>query len=611
MPAVKTTATSTIDMKKMLNIGSMKWPQESATKGYGFIGKRGSGKSYGAAVFAEEMFDTTIPFVVFDPIDVWWGLKVAADGKSKGLPVVVFGRDHADIQLNRTMGKKIAEAVVRHNISCVISTFGLNKTEMREIIADFSERLLQLNNTPRQVIIEEAHEFVPQRVGGAMARCFSAVEALLVMGRNRGIGVSLLNQRMATLNKDLLTQIDVLVAFRSVGPQDRKAFKDWVQVHGIDIDETDVILKGDRMKFDEFMRSVPSLPTGTAWVWSPEFLECFEKVTFRKRRTFHPDREKLGMTFKMPTIQQGDVQSFIETFNKRPEPKPGHISMAAADRALRSLSAPGKAAAVEKRVADPMSVPGVRALLAQEYKRGSGEGVEAGRVAGAMAAHKANQITMSKLRRALLRVHGDVSMALALLDGDVPVIKFERAAGVRVSPPAVRPPAAPSAALVSGELKPLVGKGVLMLQTLATKYPMKFTRSQLSLQVKMSASGGGFQNYVSILKANGWATEEEGFLQGTEAGIEQAGVTPDAPGTPEERREMWRGKLVGKGKEMFDAICGEHPDEIALDELAYRVSMAVDGGGFQNYLATMRTNGLVKVDYRTRTVRASDDLFKV
>jgi DNA helicase HerA-like ATPase len=106
------------------------------------------------------------------------------------------------------MGRRIAQAVVRDNISCVISTFGLPKVAMRQIIADFAEELLNLNNTPRHVFIEEAHEFVPQRVMGAMAKTFSAVEALVVMGRNRGIGVTLINQRAATINKDVLTQLD-------------------------------------------------------------------------------------------------------------------------------------------------------------------------------------------------------------------------------------------------------------------------------------------------------------------------------------------------------------------------------------------------------------------
>jgi len=64
------------------------------------------------------------------------------------------------------------------------------------------------------------------------------------MGRNRGIGVTLINQRAATINKDVLTQLDTLLAFRNVAPQDRKALKEWVEYHAAE---------GD---FDEFMKSL-------------------------------------------------------------------------------------------------------------------------------------------------------------------------------------------------------------------------------------------------------------------------------------------------------------------------------------------------------------------
>lgn len=301
---------------KTINFGSLKMPLTAATKSFAFLAKRGAGKTYAASVMAEDFAEAGIPFVVFDPIDVWWGLRLAANGKGKGLPVVVFGIEHADIKLDRTMGRRIAEAVVRENISCVISTFGMPKVDQRHIIAEFSETLLNINNTPRHVFIEEAHEYVPQRVQPGAGVVFSRVEALVTMGRNRGIGVSLLNQRAATINKDVLTQIDTLVALRSIGPQDRKALEDWVSAHHMDnMEETDKVL-------NEFVTSLPSLPTGTAWVWSPEFLNVFEKIKIRKRRTFHPDREKIGLTFSMPKISQVDVKSFVEKFSvKKEDPK--------------------------------------------------------------------------------------------------------------------------------------------------------------------------------------------------------------------------------------------------------------------------------------------------
>jgi hypothetical protein len=188
------------------------------------------------------------------------------------------------------------------NVSVVISTFGMPKAAQRHLITEFSEEILRINNNPRHIFIEEAHEFVPQRIFGGEGKVFNAVSNLVVMGRNKGLGVTLINQRAATINKDVLTQIDTLLAFRNIAPQDRQALRDWVEYHAAE---------GD---FEEFMKSLPSLPTGEGWIWSPEFLETFARIKIRERETFHPDREKLDSTFVMPQLEQGDVQFFISKF---------------------------------------------------------------------------------------------------------------------------------------------------------------------------------------------------------------------------------------------------------------------------------------------------------
>jgi uncharacterized protein len=288
-----------------INLGSIQLPLNAATKTFAILAKRGAGKSYTGAVLAEELHKNNVPFVVFDPIDVWWGLRLAKNGKDKGLPVVVFGLEHADIPLTRNIGREIARAIVQENVSCVISTFGMPKVAQRHLIAEFAEELLNINNLPRHVFIEEAHEFIPQRVSGALGKTFNAVSNLVVMGRNRGIGVTLINQRAATINKDVLTQLDTLLAFRNVSPQDRKALKEWVEYHAAE---------GD---FEAFMQSLPSLPTGEGWIWSPEFLGIFKRIKIRERETFHPDREAIGDTFVMPELDQVDVQHFIERFSRK------------------------------------------------------------------------------------------------------------------------------------------------------------------------------------------------------------------------------------------------------------------------------------------------------
>jgi DNA helicase HerA-like ATPase len=82
-----------------MKLGTINIPTQAATKTFAILAKRGAGKSYTGAVMAEEFYKNSIPFVVFDPIDVWWGLRFNKDGKNKGLPIVVFGLVHADILL--------------------------------------------------------------------------------------------------------------------------------------------------------------------------------------------------------------------------------------------------------------------------------------------------------------------------------------------------------------------------------------------------------------------------------------------------------------------------------------------------------------------------------
>jgi hypothetical protein len=296
-----------------INLGSIHIPINAATKTFAILAKRGAGKTYTGAVMAEEFYKNNIPFVVFDPIDVWWGLRLAANGTDTGIPVVVFGVEHADIPLHRDMGRDIARAIVKENVSCIINTFGIPKAAQRHLIAEFSEELLTINNTARHVFIEEAHEFLPQRVFGGLGKTFNAVSNLVVMGRNRSIGVTLINQRAATINKDVLTQLDTLLAFQNVSPQDRSALKDWVEYHAAD---------GD---FEKFMKSLPSLPKGEGWVWSPEFLGKFERIKIRKRETFHPESEKIGTKFVMPHLTQADIQGFIATFNASSKGTKGKI----------------------------------------------------------------------------------------------------------------------------------------------------------------------------------------------------------------------------------------------------------------------------------------------
>ena len=249
-------------------------PLEAVTETFAILAKRGSGKTYTAAVLVEELHAAGQPVVVIDPIGVWWGLRSSADGQGDGLPFVVFGGDHADVPLEETAGDLLADLVVDERIAAVLDLSLLSKGAARRFMTAFLERLYRRNREPLHVVLDEADAWAPQRTSADGARLLGAVEDLVRRGRARGLGVTLITQRPAVLSKDVLTQAEVLIALRMTGVRDVAAIDEWVRLHA---DEDQAV---------ELKRSLPALPVGTAWVWSPGWLGVLQQVQVRRRRTF-------------------------------------------------------------------------------------------------------------------------------------------------------------------------------------------------------------------------------------------------------------------------------------------------------------------------------------
>jgi hypothetical protein len=287
-------------------------PRNSITWVNSFLAKRGAGKTYNASVLAEEMLKNNIPIVVIDGMGIWWGLRVGKDGSGDGLPIVVFGGEHADIPLDPLKAKQMAKAIVETNISAVIDLSGLSKGMSRRIVAEFLDEMYKINRVERHVFIEEADLWAPQRViGPEQAVCLGAMDNFVRRGGNHNLGCSLITQRSAVLNKDLLTQSDCLIILRTLAPQDKKAIQSWVE------EQTDE----DRKALNEWYDTLKSLKNGEAWVWHPENPKIFKKVQFRKRETFHATREFL-LTNKASSIKLMDVNEFVVKFKDKFEPKP-------------------------------------------------------------------------------------------------------------------------------------------------------------------------------------------------------------------------------------------------------------------------------------------------
>jgi hypothetical protein len=260
---------------RTLKIGSgLELPLETATAALALVGQRGAGKTHGASVLAEELIGVGVPVAVLDPLGVLWGLRSSADGKHAGLAVVILGGEHGDVPLEPTSGKVIADWLTEERRSAVLDLSGFRKAEQHRFATDFAEELYRKNRDPLHVVVDEADFFMPQRPMPGEQRMLGAFEDLVRRGRARGLGITIATQRPAVVHKDCLTQVAVLIALRLAGPQDRKAIEEWIRYHGGE-DERRIVLE-----------SLPKLPIGSAWFWSPGWLQILQKVQIRQRRTF-------------------------------------------------------------------------------------------------------------------------------------------------------------------------------------------------------------------------------------------------------------------------------------------------------------------------------------
>lgn len=80
-------------------------PNEALDDRLGFVGTAGSGKTYNASSCVERLLDKNARVVVVDPLDVWWGLRLIADGSSASrYTMPIFGGAHGDLPLNEHAG---------------------------------------------------------------------------------------------------------------------------------------------------------------------------------------------------------------------------------------------------------------------------------------------------------------------------------------------------------------------------------------------------------------------------------------------------------------------------------------------------------------------------
>lgn len=601
-------------------------PIDAITQTFAILAKRGAGKTYTGSVHAEEFLKAGAHVIIIDPTGAWWGLRATHDGQPSKFQVPVLGGEHGDLPLEPGAGETIANFVIDNRISVILDLELFRKNEQARFVTDFLETLYRRNRDPVHLFIDEADAFAPQRPMHGEERMLGAVEDIVRRGRKKGIGVTLITQRSAVLNKNVLTQAEILIALRTIAPQDQDAVEAWIKVHGTP------------KQRDTMMASLASLPLGTAWYWAPGWPEgtegIFQQVHVRQRETFNSSATpKPGEARREPktladvdlTQLQTAISATIERA-KQENPKELRKQITRLEREL------------QKKVS---SQPGPHLL--PEYMEKEDELKRE-----VVQLREKNHELQKQFDRAwsqetglMRRVRRSVAELVEVLDraadtykvtngkGGVQVIAppkhvdYKQVAEARLAQPVPhfeetrrKPIAEPTGQAFDedgGEIR-LTKAHLRILSAIARLHGIGIDRpskSQVALWAGYSPTSGGYYNYLGQLRSAGLADyggEATIFL--TSEGktfVDSMQDPPEIPSTIGELREQIF-RMIGESRtRILKVLIGEHPTPIAKPQLAELAGFSPTSGGYYNYLGSLRTMGLI--DYRSGQVVATEVLF--
>jgi len=575
-------------------------PAAAVTETFGILAVKRAGKSNAGVVMAEEMFDAGLPWVAIDPKGDWWGVRASADGKGPGLPVVVFGGEHGDVPLEETSGRLIADLVVDQRLTCVLDISTLmdtNKSAARRFLTDFAERLYARNREPLHVFCEEADEYIPQLVRGDAAKMVGAYERLVKRGGFRGIGITLITQRSASLNKDVLTQIGTLIAMQTTSPQDRKAILGWVVQHALG---------------QELVDGLPTLAKGEAWVFSPAWLGILKKITFRRRRTFDSGATPTAGAKARPPATLADVDLaglrtlMASTIEKAKADDPRELRKKIQQLQSEKRDLDAKVARIQKELlqkeAVRVEVP-VYPDKVKDWLRDTAGNVDAAAkqlVDLAKMLRAGADIKVSATDRIRREIPAEDLIASSLQGRTAQPV--ERAgAGADRQPPRSRPPAAEARSVPPAEQSNghhvASGPQQRILDALAWAESARIPqvrKVQLALLADASPKSSAYTNNLGALRTAGLLTYPgPGLVALTAGGRAQAREDIDVPTTSEDLHRQLFSRLSGSQVRILQQLIRLYPESIDKADLAEKAAASATSSAFTNNLGALRSLGLI------------------
>lgn len=577
-------------------------PLDYVTQRGALLAVSGAGKSNAARVIAEGFYAKELPFVVIDPKGDWWGLRAGKDGKpGGGLGVVIFGGEHADIPLERGGGELVADTIVDQRLSSIVD-LSLFESEAgkKQFLYDFGRRLYLRNRDPLHIFAEECDEYLPQKPFKDELKLLRVFENIVRKGRTRGLGITLITQRSAVVNKNVLTQAETLFALRSSSPQDITAIEAWMKYHG-----------GDRA----MLSTLAGLDNGEAWVWSPHYLKRMERFQFRRSTTFDsgatPTNLKAGVKRKVATLADVDLgalrSKMSETLERAEAEDPKALRARIAELEAREHGKVESVGLEADRLA--LEVEEMQSRVSQlDDENGSLRGV----LKTARESYAALRAAVQSLRETSDRVAKAIEIVIDALEGVSPAPPKASPVARRGDTLADWPELDPDARVTKSKPPPSpvralrtaaegvaskggttgLGKPESAVLAVLAQQEGPIPKARLAMLAGYSPSGGAFGNCLSRLRVAGWI-EGSGELAITRGGRAIAPKRPPIP-TGADLIDHWSNhpRMDKPMRAIFMALATSKKP-LTREQLAERTGYSASAGAFGNALSRLRVLGLI------------------
>jgi uncharacterized protein len=595
-------------------------PDTTVTSTLVVYGGKGMGKTNCASVLVEELSRCHLRWAWLDPLGISWGLRHSQDGKGPGIECLILGGVHGDVPIEPDGGAAVADVVIEESVNVLIDFSRKPTGEMWSIgerirfVNSYTRRLFQRQGDlinghkrpPLFQVLDEAARYVPQTVPAGnpeLSFCVAAWQQLVEEGRNINLGVALISQRSARLNKDVAELADAMLAFRTVGPNSLAAVLDWLGEHV------------EKSRIKELSERVRRLPIGHALVVSPGWLDFEGVVAIRQRHTFDSSA----------TTKPGERARSVKGEGAKPdiakirEKMAATIERAKADdpRELKrqiaelkkQLSVPVKTAPAVKPIVDQSAID--RAVKAAEQSRDRHWKTETDKL------RKSARTLATKLTR----IHAESVLNGELAAIEAPVAPPEAAKPASQVIPHVSRPAhevAPRKIVQHPNLESQPDDSSLgkceraILQVLNQHGPSDIGRIA---RLSVYRVTGGFRNALGNLRSQGYLSgNNTETMEITDAG--RAVAPSELLPTGEELRRYWlTNRVFGKcERAVLQRLFNIYPKAESIDDLAANTEQ--DGGkpyqvtgGFRNALGMLRTAGVIE-GKNTEPMRASPTLFE-